>query len=70
MANDYKSRMAADNEQASKILRGEAPVQETKGIMTGAERKASIMKAVGAKSEPALKDDEFVFKYGNNYQKD
>jgi hypothetical protein len=68
MANDYKSRMAADNEQASKILRGEAPVQATKGVMTPAERKASIMSAVGAKAEP--KEDELVFKYGNNNQKD
>jgi hypothetical protein len=67
MANDYKSRMAADNEQASKILRGEAPVQATKGVMTPAERKASIMSAVGAKAEPK---DEVVFKYGNNNQKD
>ena len=68
MANDYKSRVAADNEQASKILRGEAPVQATKGVMSPAERKAAIATAVGAKAEP--KDDEFVFKYGNNYQKD
>ena len=48
---DYKSRMQADNEQAEKILRKEAPVQATKGVMTNAERKASIMAAVGAKGE-------------------
>jgi hypothetical protein len=68
MGNDYKSRMAADNEQASKILRGEAPVQATKGVMSNAERKASIASAFGAKAEP--KEDELVFKFGNNYQKD
>jgi hypothetical protein len=68
MANDYKSRMEADIRQANKILRGEAPVQETKGVMTNAERRASIVSAFGAKTEP--KEDELTFKFGNNNQKD
>lgn len=68
MANDYKSRMETDIQYAKKILRGEAPVQETKGVMTNAERRAAIATAFGAKAEP--KEDELVFKFGNNYQKD
>ena len=70
MAKTYKSRMDSDISQANKIIRGEAPVQETKGTMTNAERRASIATAFGAKEETAPKDNEFVFKFGNNYQKD
>lgn len=45
----YQARVAADMEQANKIVRGEAPAQATKGVMTNAERRASIAKAFGAK---------------------
>lgn len=55
MADGYKRRVSSEQEYANKILAGEAPAQATPGVMSPAERRASIAKAFGAK--PPVKQE-------------
>ena len=50
--SDYAKRALEDMNKANKIIAGELPAQETPGVMSPAERRASIAKAFGAKPRP------------------
>ena len=50
--SEYTKRALEDMNKANKIIAGELPAQETPGVMTSAERRASIAKAFGAKLSP------------------
>ena len=53
--SEYTKRALEDMNKANKIVAGELPTQETPGIMTSAERRASIAKAFGAKPQMKAK---------------
>lgn len=58
MATPYARRMAEEQEAANEIVSGRRPAQATLGVMTPAERRASIAKAFGAKERPAIPSPE------------
>jgi hypothetical protein len=60
---EYARRALEDMNKANKIIAGELPTQETPGVMTPAERRASIAKAFGAKPK-VIKASDTEFKKG------
>jgi hypothetical protein len=61
--SEYAKRALEDMNKANKIIAGELPAQETQGVMTSAERRASIAKAFGAKPKVTKASDK-EFKKG------
>lgn len=63
--SEYSKRLLEDLNKADRIIAGELPAQETPGIMTPAERRASIAKAFGAKPKK-VSDDAKSYKSGGS----
>lgn len=65
--SEYSKRLLEDLNKADRIIAGELPAQETPGIMTPAERRASIAKAFGAKPKQVkVSDEEKSYKSGGS----
>lgn len=63
--SEYNKRMLDEMNQANQIISGELPAQEKPGIMTPAERRASIAKAFGAKPKK-VSDESKSYKSGGS----
>lgn len=63
--SEYSKRLLEDLNKADRIIAGELPAQETPGVMTPAERRASIAKAFGAKPKK-VSDDAKSYKSGGS----
>ena len=58
MPTPYGRRMAEEQEEANEIVAGRRPAQAKLGVMTPAERRASIARAFGAKERPSIPSPE------------
>jgi hypothetical protein len=58
MATGYSRRMSEEQEEANEIVAGRRPAQAKEGVMTPAERRASIARAFGAKDRPPIPTEQ------------